>query len=231
MARPPNFPLPLGHFPGGMFPSPGPFPPGLMFPAVPGPALIPGMGNFVPRHGFRPPFLQPASFGPGALPPRGPPPRHAGPMVPGQGRGTPPGPRPRGPWAQERRQGNFAQGNRQQRKKAQLSKDDTPFYCDSCDRGFKTDELLKKHCETHIQCFHEGCPYVAAEKLVKLHHKLTHLSRFSKALSKLDTPEAIAKWREERKKNYPTVANVAKKVEDMKKRRDRGEVLDTREFG
>lgn len=29
---------------------------------------------------------------------------------------------------------------------------------------------------------------------------------------KLDTPEAIMKWIEERKKRYPTDANIAKKV-------------------
>jgi hypothetical protein len=28
----------------------------------------------------------------------------------------------------------------------------------------------------------------------------------------LDTPEAIAKWIEDRKKNYPTNANIARKV-------------------
>lgn len=32
---------------------------------------------------------------------------------------------------------------------------------------------------------------------------------------KLETPEEIAKWREERKKNYPTEANIAKKKEEQ----------------
>ncbi|KAG9349528.1 hypothetical protein JZ751_027973 [Albula glossodonta] len=48
---------------------------------------------------------------------------------------------------------------------------------------------------------------------------------------KLDTPEEIAKWREERRKNYPTVSNVAKKIRMMEEREERGEVLETAQFG
>lgn len=47
---------------------------------------------------------------------------------------------------------------------------------------------------------------------------------------KLDTPEEIAKWREERKRKYPTVANVEKKKEEETKRQASGQVLKTKNF-
>ena len=41
---------------------------------------------------------------------------------------------------------------------------------------------------------------------------------------KLDTPEDIAKWREERRKRWPSAANVAKKLAEDEARRARGEL-------
>ncbi|XP_042316830.1 nuclear fragile X mental retardation-interacting protein 1 [Sceloporus undulatus] len=48
---------------------------------------------------------------------------------------------------------------------------------------------------------------------------------------KLDTPEEIAKWREERRKNFPTLANIEKKKTVQMQKEQRGEVLRTLEFG
>ncbi|TSZ40546.1 Nuclear fragile X mental retardation-interacting protein 1 [Bagarius yarrelli] len=47
---------------------------------------------------------------------------------------------------------------------------------------------------------------------------------------KLDTPEEIAKWREERKRNYPTKSNIKKKIELIMVKEKRGDVLETSEF-
>uniref|UniRef100_A0A8D0HF82 FMR1-interacting protein 1 conserved domain-containing protein n=1 Tax=Sphenodon punctatus TaxID=8508 RepID=A0A8D0HF82_SPHPU len=48
---------------------------------------------------------------------------------------------------------------------------------------------------------------------------------------KLDTPEEIAKWREERKRNFPTLANLEKKKMLKMLKEQRGEVLRTPQFG
>ncbi|XP_068686643.1 FMR1-interacting protein NUFIP1-like [Montipora foliosa] len=62
--------------------------------------------------------------------------------------------------------------------------------------------------------------------MLKLHWIQVHAS--GKMRIKLDTPEEIAKWREERKRKYPTVANVEKKKEEEAKRHACGQVLKPR---
>src|SRR4051812_36847328 len=43
--------------------------------------------------------------------------------------------------------------------------------------------------------------------ICKVHHP-----RVSKLMKRLETPEEIQKWREERRKNFPTKENIQKKV-------------------
>ncbi|KAF7238685.1 Nuclear fragile X mental retardation-interacting protein 1 [Varanus komodoensis] len=81
-------------------------------------------------------------------------------------------------------------------------------YCDTCDRGFKNKEKYEEHLAQHKQMHSAGAKRI-----------------------KLDTPEEIAKWREERRKNFPTLANVEKKKAQEKEREERGEVLRTLQFG
>ncbi|RXM98528.1 Nuclear fragile X mental retardation-interacting protein 1 [Acipenser ruthenus] len=47
----------------------------------------------------------------------------------------------------------------------------------------------------------------------------------------LDTPEEISKWREARKKNYPTLQNIERKMMVKQEKAERGEVLATVQFG
>lgn len=48
---------------------------------------------------------------------------------------------------------------------------------------------------------------------------------------KLDTPEEIARWREERRKNYPTLANIERKKKLQLEKEKRGAVLTTTQYG
>jgi len=48
---------------------------------------------------------------------------------------------------------------------------------------------------------------------------------------KIQTPEDIAKWREDRKRNFPTVARVAQRKRELKERKKRGNVLNNQYFG
>ncbi|XP_029207808.2 LOW QUALITY PROTEIN: nuclear fragile X mental retardation-interacting protein 1-like [Acropora millepora] len=79
-----------------------------------------------------------------------------------------------------------------------------------------------------LQCSYDGCSFKASRKTLKLHWIQMHAS--GKMRIKLDTPEEIAKWREERKRKYPTVANVEKKKEEETKRQASGQVLKTKNF-
>lgn len=52
-----------------------------------------------------------------------------------------------------------------------------------------------------------------------------------KKIPVLNTPEEIQKYRNERKKNFPTNVNVEKKAHIVSDRVERGAVLETRQFG
>jgi hypothetical protein len=65
------------------------------------------------------------------------------------------------------------------------------------------------------KCEMDGCKYSAHPKVIASHQRMQHFCFRDKSLVKkfmsLDTPEDIAKWREERKANFPTKSNVQKK--------------------
>ncbi|XP_002737657.1 uncharacterized protein LOC100369782 [Saccoglossus kowalevskii] len=104
------------------------------------------------------------------------------------------------------------------------------FYCETCDRGFKTEDKLDEHLTEHVKCEEDGCKFQAHWKVVKLHYQFQH-GPGSKKIGSLDTPEEIRNWIEERKRNYPTVINVAKKKQHQMSKEDSGRVLETKQFG
>ncbi|XP_067951176.1 FMR1-interacting protein NUFIP1-like [Watersipora subatra] len=103
------------------------------------------------------------------------------------------------------------------------------YYCDACDRGFNISDQYEVHISEHEKCRVKDCPYIAAPKLVKLHYNMQHATGLADKIK--ESSEDINKWLEERRRNYPTAANVQRKEEERKAKRERGELLETKQFG
>ena len=91
-----------------------------------------------------------------------------------------------------------------------------PFYCRNCDRDCFSEDGLRAHVAEHETCGVDGCPYTAHPKLVLNHYKTQHVTGLAAKVWKIQTPEDIAKWREDRKRNFPTAARTAQRKKELR---------------
>ncbi|KAJ3370076.1 hypothetical protein GGF31_004693 [Allomyces arbusculus] len=105
----------------------------------------------------------------------------------------------------------------------------TSYECDACEKSFSTLDQYRTHTRTHVQC--SQCKFAASGRVVKQHEEDMHgIGKEAKEIPswckiKLDTPEALAKWIEDRKRRYPTDANIQKKKDEIAAKIARGELL------
>jgi len=102
------------------------------------------------------------------------------------------------------------------------------YFCETCDKDLKTEEQLKQHFSEHIPCAYPGCKFNAHFLVIEKHIRMAHANGIG-AIS-LETEEDIRKWREERKKNYPTKQKIAEKKAEIQLKMIRGEKIDTKKF-
>ncbi|CAL8406733.1 unnamed protein product [Arctogadus glacialis] len=131
-------------------------------------------------------------------------------------------------WSRGRGYNNGPPNNYGKKQKFKKEPEDL-YFCDPCDRGFKTEESHSEHMSQHIKCSFADCSFTAHEKIVAIHWRNSHAPGAKRI--KLETQEEVTKWREERRRNYPTVDNVEKKRKVQDVREEGGGVLETAQFG
>ncbi|XP_041978129.1 nuclear fragile X mental retardation-interacting protein 1 [Aricia agestis] len=99
------------------------------------------------------------------------------------------------------------------------------YWCETCDKGFQTAHQLEKHKSAHQKCNIDGCQFIAHPNIITKHIQMQHATGLYKRIAKLNDPEEIKKWREERKKKYPTKQNIEKKAAQIKEKVARGEKM------
>ncbi|XP_012250607.2 nuclear fragile X mental retardation-interacting protein 1-like [Athalia rosae] len=94
-------------------------------------------------------------------------------------------------------------------------------FCEVCDRDFPSKECLARHISEHRVCGIEGCSFSAHSKLVEKHIGMQHSTGLYHRMKNLSSPEDIENWILERKRRYPTKANIEhlKAVESEKRQR------------
>ncbi|KAJ3169884.1 nuclear fragile X mental retardation protein interacting protein 1 [Geranomyces variabilis] len=101
------------------------------------------------------------------------------------------------------------------------------FRCEGCDKAFHIESQYRTHCETHVKCDH--CDFRASQRVVRTHAETVHaeiLESAKPAYVSKDSPEEIAQWIADRKKKYPTEANILARQAEMEARIARGELPD-----
>ncbi|XP_033351210.1 nuclear fragile X mental retardation-interacting protein 1-like [Bombus vosnesenskii] len=105
------------------------------------------------------------------------------------------------------------------------SEDDELFYCEICDKDFSSEDALSEHKTGHKLCGIDGCTFSAHPLLIEKHIIMQHNTGLYHKIKNVSTPEEIEKWIMERKRRYPTKANVElRKAEEMEKVQ-RGEII------
>lgn len=99
-----------------------------------------------------------------------------------------------------------------------------PLECTNCDKTFSNQKSLSAHLNGHVPCTHPGCEFAALRKIVREHEENEHGIGLPPPKIRLDTPEDIANWIKERKRNWPTATKVAEKIDEGDERRARGEI-------
>lgn len=99
-------------------------------------------------------------------------------------------------------------------------------YCEPCEQEFYSIDDLKRHRAQHEKCPVVGCTFRGHPSIMDKHINALHASGLFEKFKKLSTPEEIAAWREERRKRYPTLANVLLKQKAQEQKQKRGERLD-----
>ncbi|KDO20664.1 hypothetical protein SPRG_13416 [Saprolegnia parasitica CBS 223.65] len=114
---------------------------------------------------------------------------------------------------------------------------DMPFHCEPCEKHFALASQHEAHMNTHESCWAPDCDFSACKRVVTAHYQTSHGQFAGSGLKEIEvegqkfnvlvgnSPEEIAKWREERRKKWPSDAVVKRKLEDNEERVQAGDVV------
>ncbi|KAM8707738.1 hypothetical protein ACLKA7_014814 [Drosophila subpalustris] len=101
-----------------------------------------------------------------------------------------------------------------------------PEYCGNCGMELATEQDMRRHLEQHETCPADECDFAALASILERHIEAHHITGLYKSVKKVWTPEDIAAWRAERRKKFPTTANVELAKRAKEQRIKRGERLE-----
>lgn len=101
-----------------------------------------------------------------------------------------------------------------------------PEYCVNCGMELATEQDMRQHLEQHETCPADDCDFAALASILERHVEANHITGLFKTVKKVWTPEDIAAWRAERRKKFPTTANVELAKRAKEQRMKRGERLE-----
>ncbi|KAH8371920.1 hypothetical protein KR093_009285, partial [Drosophila rubida] len=99
-------------------------------------------------------------------------------------------------------------------------------FCDNCNMGLGNEQDMRRHLEQHETCPAEDCEFAALANVLERHIEANHITGLYKTVKRVWTPEDIAAWRAERRKRFPTTANVELAKRAKEQRLKRGERLE-----
>ena len=99
------------------------------------------------------------------------------------------------------------------------------YFCDVCERMVGSAAEYKQHVSEHATCGIDGCSYTAHQDILEKHIMHQHLTGFYNRIVQGNSPEDIEKWRQERRKNFPTKMKIAEKILKKEMMKERGEVM------
>lgn len=108
------------------------------------------------------------------------------------------------------------------------SYDDSCFSCEVCDEEFSLAEDYQFHLSRHKKCTIEGCAFEASFEMIEYHIKTQHLTGLFEKFCKVQTPEDITKWRDERRVQFPTIEKIQMNREKKEEMFKRGEKIGER---
>ncbi|XP_033159823.1 nuclear fragile X mental retardation-interacting protein 1 [Drosophila mauritiana] len=101
-----------------------------------------------------------------------------------------------------------------------------PEYCHTCGMELANSKDMKLHLEQHEFCPADDCDFAALHNILERHIEANHITGTYVKVKKVWTEEELAAWRAERRKKFPTAANVELARLAKEQRIKRGERLE-----